>query len=356
MPHSSGGGSSGGGSFGGSSSHGYSGGGSGGSSGRFAKSGRYYRSYHPGSDAYVSYDDGKPEYRYWNHNDVNTNVWWVTMIPIIIFQVILVGMMIVGLYLLAFLIIPPKPVTEVNSHVHWTEVEDTVDCFTDSEEEAITQQLHELYEKSGIITKVETVDSETVAAETSYDSLEIYAYTRYLTDFPSENCWLIVFETKPDGEWEFHGMQGDNTDSVLSEKKTEKFNYNLTQYLWDTDNYTYGSAFAAALDTFNDTVMYPPSISHVDLATGTCLVILSALFQLFITAPVFRNWRLSREVRSGKFHRLHNPQFVSSGKTKVPVLMICPYCHGLFASGEYTCPHCGAPATDAKPAPNQTSS
>ena len=83
----------------------------------------------------------------------------------------------------------------------------------------------------------------------NYNNLEEYAYSAYVNRFQDEKHWLIVYEelgdvsslpedmyrypSSDEPEWQFWGMQGDDTDPILTAEVTEKFNAIFRQKLID---------------------------------------------------------------------------------------------------------------------------
>lgn len=348
MPHSSGGGSSSGGSFGGSSGGGSS------SRGGYSGSGNstppihgpgYYRNWHSGSQIYVRYIHGFPDYRYWNDGDLSRSRYGSTNLIDALMRIVLcvifccLGTM--GIFASVNLC---RPITKVSAKAEWTEVKDTANCFTTAEEENIAKELHTLYEKTGVISRVITVSESDIGDNT----ISAYAEKRYGEEFKTENNWLIVFEDEPDGEWDFIGMQGNNTDPVLTEKKMAQFNADLTDKLWDTEEYTYGTAFVSSLSYLN-TIITKTEVDGIPLTIGIVFTGIGFVFLYISIRDVINQRKLQEEILHGGFHQLHNPKLATDRANAIkPVMMRCQYCGGLFASGEEACPHCGASAADAE--------
>lgn len=344
MPHSSGGGSSSGGSFGGSGGSFHSGGSSRGSRSYSYElhEPAYYHHWHHGCFTYVRYINGVPDYRYWDNTALQSDS--ARIFSIILAVIFLLSFSLPGLAVVLSGIYTATPVTKVSPHARWEEVVDDEDCFTNAEEEDISKEIHTFYQETGIISRVVTVSENDVGSQT----LEEYAYTRYSHEFTTENNWLIVFENEPDGQWDFIGMQGDSTDHILTEKKTAKFNEDLTDKLWNSDEYTYGTAFVSALSDFNGTVT-KTEIDWSDTGFGMIFVAAGILVFVTILHSVIAGNKVTREVKNGGFHKLNNPEFTEDASgMKTPKMLQCPYCGGLFASGEQSCPHCGASASEAK--------
>ncbi len=215
MPHSSGGGSHGGGSHGGHSHHSSSRHGGSRNSTRISKTNfagaRRYRYYHHGQERYF-YSDRAPDKIF------DKKRLWVGLIyiPFLIPTVIMIGADI-------------ATSTAKHSADYDTSIiiKDEANVFEQTA--PLYDALTGFYEKTEIPPAVITVPFEDW---TINGSLEDYAYDRYLSEFSDENHWLIVYSQRgqigdADFDWSFEGMQGDNTDDILTSSVTSDFNADL---------------------------------------------------------------------------------------------------------------------------------
>ena len=208
MPHSSGGGSHGGGSHGGGSHHSHSGGrGSGYSTSRsYFPGARRYRYRHHGTDRYI-YSDRDPAKQF-SPLRLLIGLFYLPFIGVAIF---LIGT-------------PFKSMLGLNKPAD-TEIiiKDEAEVLSGNTE--LMKSLDAFYEKSGIVPAVITVNE---SVWKNRGDLENYAYNRYLAEFDDEMHWLIVFSAPEDEEnWSFEGIQGNDTDPILTENVTARFNSTL---------------------------------------------------------------------------------------------------------------------------------
>ena len=243
MPHSSGGGSHGGGSHGGSHSHG---GGGGGSSQRY--SGRYF----PGARRYMYHRrNGSVGYIYTDRPIRKSSV-----IELIIPLVILIPFMfvpIIALFSSGINFGPPKPLKTLSTYEQ-THIADNIDVINERELEPI---LAEFQTKTGICPYVMTVNNEDWQGR--YSSLENYAYDLYVNTFGDEQHWLVIYSEPetPDedfNDWYWEGMQGNDTDRILTESKANKFLDSLHKYLTKND-VSVTEAFCIAFSEANGYMM-----------------------------------------------------------------------------------------------------
>ena len=212
MPHSSGGGSHGGGSHGGSHHSGSHGG-----SSRPSISSRPY----PGARRYRYYRHGRYHYFYSSRKG----------------KIFSPARLLLGFVYLPFLIpVGSMLVTPIAKRFQKYDtriiVKDEANVIKDNS--SLENALSDFYKKTHITPAVVTVHNE--SWQSNYSTLEDYAYDRYLAEFDDEMHWLIVYSepTAPDStfnDWYWEGMQGDDTDGVLTTYVTGQFNMDFQERL-----------------------------------------------------------------------------------------------------------------------------
>lgn len=310
MPHSSGGGSHGGGSHGGGS-HGSS------------KPSGVRTSYYPGSRRYVYYRNSKPNYIYSNYDPTKLNKNGIISAIIMgaIFSVFSI-LVVIGSFISSN---TPLKTPYPNEGIV---IEDRAGIFYDTED--LEHELQTFYEKTKISPTIITVNNEDW--EDHYISLEKYAYEQYVTRYSDESHWVIVYSEpkKPDSsfnDWSFEGIQGDDTDNILSESVCEKFNDTVYTALLRTSYYSTENAIAEGFTNINKNfksvrglLSYVPGIIAELIIVGIMVgvVVLSSL-----------------------------PKKEYKDAMECPLEVVeeaCDYCSGIYIVGQYTnCPHCGAP-------------
>ncbi len=319
MPHSSGGGSHGGG------SHHSSSGRSGGDSG-VRTSNRYF----PGSHRYVYYRNYRPIYYFSNAAPPTRRV--PPVLTLIVSGIILVA-------LNAFLVWvsyerPRKLDIDYDATV---QVIDDANVMTDQEERELTRTLQDFLDLTGI-TPVVLTDYNS-KWQGFYSSLENYAYDRYLNMFSDEKHWLIVY-TEPENpsanfnDWYWEGMQGDDTDPVLTSSKADSFTDDLHDRLLARTRNTVAKAINDAFRESMKTIMREgftaDGIQALLIVNGIGIVI--TLISFFSVQS--RN-KLVGAARCA----------TDQGTTREDK---CEYCGGLYVHGLHmTCPHCNAPIPPA---------
>ncbi|WP_019679347.1 zinc ribbon domain-containing protein [Ruminococcus flavefaciens] len=237
MPHSSGGGSHGGGSHGGSH-----GGGSHGSSGP-----RISRNYFHGARRYVYYRHNEPRYFYADKN-FKPGFHPLRLLILLIYLPFVIGLL--PSLKSAFRVLP-------KNYDHTIIIKDEGNVINNESE--LDATLHRFMEKTGVAPSVITVKNYQWQKESS--SLQSYAYDRYLSEFNDEMHWLIVYSQpdKPDpafNDWYWEGMQGDDTDPVLTEDVTAEFNSRFHNALLQDDT-DIGAALNKAFSEFTDNYKKP---------------------------------------------------------------------------------------------------
>lgn len=249
MPHSSGGGSSHG-SHGGSSHHS--------SSGRGGSSFRESSSYFPGSRRYSYFYRGRTHYYYSNKSPNDSKFRFLLILFYIpfFFGIGVMTKQIFGKY--------AKIKVDYNDTIV---VEDNIEVVKD--EAGLYKSFADFQSKTGITPALVTIKYEDYAL--NYNSLEDYAYSEYLIRFNDEKHWLFVYEEVGDPDkisipvdsvhypdpaepaWAFEGMQGNDTDPILTTEVTDKFNAILRKKLLEGESPD--KAFSYAFDQITPTLM-----------------------------------------------------------------------------------------------------
>ncbi len=208
MPHSSGGGSHGGGSHGGSHS---SRGGRGGSS-----LPRISRTHYPGAHRYRYYRHGTYRYVYSARKG----------------KLFHPARLLLGFFYIPFLAgIVPDLISPFAKRMQSYDTQIIIkdEAHVLEADNSLENALSAFYDKTKITPAVITVNNETW--QSNYGTLESYAYNRYLAEFDDEMHWLIVYSEPKEGadpngyvDWYWEGMQGDDTDDVLTTSVTGRFN------------------------------------------------------------------------------------------------------------------------------------
>jgi len=165
-------------------------------------------------------------------------------------------------------------------------INDKVEILGDTSD--LYAALDEFGKKTGITPAVETVYSDEYSL-----SLQSYAYGRYLKLFTNESSWLIVISCERSdpsnvSKWRWEGMQGNDTDNILTTSVLEPFNKSIDDG-FDfpmQDNPT--KVLTDAFTKLNSYVMNPFVISDTEIwaVFGFCMfgVLFGIAFAAVITS------------------------------------------------------------------------
>lgn len=314
MPHSSGGGSHGGGSHGGShhSSHG----GSGGSS-RSVKT-----HYFPGATRYVYYRDHRPKYIYANYDitQKRSKLRYALLLFYVPFFFAILSLFLTAIHH------PKKMTMDYNTEIV---IEDSIAILED--EAGLKESLQTFRDVTGITPAVMTVYNEDWQG--NYTSLENYAFDLYVNAFSDEKHWLIVYSQprQTDGDfvdWYWEGMQGDDTDGILTTKAADQFNDTLQKNLLRADQSTVGKAIAASFAYSSQNIME----TYIDWESMFMAGIMGGFVFFHMFFMVFFDPGNKKEYREAS----KCPTYVQEET--------CEYCGGVYVIGTcLSCPHCSAP-------------
>ncbi|SCW30057.1 hypothetical protein SAMN02910456_00386 [Ruminococcaceae bacterium YRB3002] len=310
MPHSSGGGSHGGGFHGG---HGGS-------------SRRTSRTYFTGAHRYIYYNrvTRTPETTYANY-DVRQSSPHLIILSIIYIPMIIVACL--GGCISAFHY-PSKIKMNYDTKIV---IQDDADLMTDEEEEELMESLEAFQKETGITPAVFTTHHEDWKKKNK--TLEKYAYNLYVSEFKDEKHWLIVYSEPehPDEDyvdWRWEGMQGDRTDSILTEKVTKTFNKRLQNNLLKPDKYTVAEAIGDAFDRFT------PHVMDSYIQWGMLIVV--PAFCIGVTGVI-----IFVVINDSKQRKKYSNAILCD--EEVINQVNCQYCGGVYIAGHHTnCPYCQA--------------
>ena len=168
----------------------------------------------------------------------------------------------------------------------------------------------------------------------NYSDLENYAYDLYVNHFADESHWLIVYST-PDGysssdgfeDWYWEGMQGNDTDDVLTESVTNSFNDELQKNLTARTRYTVSSAISTSFDDLTPTVM-KSKVNWTMLFTSIAILAFVCLHACLM---------IGINPKARKYAKAKPCSDAAQEKA-------CEYCGYTYVVDTCTeCPHCGAP-------------
>lgn len=209
-------------------------------------------------------------------------------------------------------------------------VRDNIKVLDDTEK--LKRSLQSFLDKTGISPAVFTVYNEDW--QDKYNDLEDYAYDLYVNAFPDEKHWLIVYSEpiEPDPsfvDWHWEGMQGDDTDNIITYNNADILNKKLQRYLTE-ESKSVSDAISLAFDELT------PNIMKKRIEPVSIIVIL--LFGGFICFHAF-------------FMVFHDPNRKYRNATEYPaetptedlVTESCPYCGAPYVKGKDSrCPSCQA--------------
>ena len=267
-----------------------------------------------GATRYVYYRHGRPHYIYSDSEPSTADpkkAWLPTIILGLMLFIPAICTLVSGFHF------PRKLSTNYDTKIV---IDDEGQRLSEKDKAKITETFIFFREKTGI-TPALTTTGWVTSMFWPY-SLEDYAYSDYVTKFKDEKHWLIVYQSKDN----FEGMQGDETDNILTKAVTKKFNYAFHDYLVKDNTLT--ESLVKAFDDITPKIM---DFSYsVDEDVG---VPLGFWFTVTGVAFAFSVVRLVNTYRMKDAVKMPND----------PKVKACPYCGCLYYSNTVTkCPKCGA--------------
>ena len=268
MAHRSGGGSHSGGHHGGGGHHS--------SSGRGGRNGLTYSSSPFYNSRKFRYYDRKGRERYIYCNGIPQKSSIVSLIISLLFLIPLIFVGIFTLIVPLFSSASPKPLNPVyeSTDVHIMDGAGVID-----NEDSLESVLQEFEDKTGISPYVMTVYDEDWK---HFDELWDYAYYIYINTFSDEQHFLIVYSEPENAaeldfvDWSWEGIQGDDTDPILTESKVDRFgNYLQNNLYWN--DISVGEAFR---NTFENSLSY--MMERDDNGDASSMLIFGVIWNIFL--------------------------------------------------------------------------
>lgn len=225
----------------------------------------------------------------------------------------------------------------------WTDVKSTdIEIYDDANVLGNTAQLRQALtdfrDITGIIPVIVTVNNSQWKGY--YNNLEKYTYNWYVYNFSDEKHWVIMY-SEPDnynandkfGDWYWEGMQGDDTDIILTSSVADKFTDRLHNNFIATSRFTRTEAIIDAFEFIND--------KNLMASRWTETAIILILFSIFGTIHVIVQFiSITKHNKQYKgYKEVQNVQIING----VPFEDACEYCNCSYIIGTISvCPHCGA--------------
>lgn len=320
MPHSSGGGSHGGGSFHSSSSYHSS------SSSHTTYVEPFKRSYKPfpNCHTYYYYRPDGIHYVY-----TNKNIEQETSKPLSKTVKIILSF-IISIFVIGGLMFAKSGINYVPNKLKTNENYGVIDnANIINKETKIEKLLKDFKDETGISLIFETVNNENW--ENYYYYLEDYAYESYIKKFDDEKCWLIVYSepVNPDSNfnnWYWEGMQGDDTDLIITNDVADKYSDYFQRQLLKGENVD--TAFINSIEYLLTFIMAP--------RTNGGNIVGGSFFVIFGLIIFFAAYSHERKIKKRGYHDSELYEFKDG-----QVLKTCPHCGKEFLNtGFKTCPFC----------------
>ncbi len=322
MPHSSGGGSSHGGSH--HSSHSYGG------SSSSSNSSHISSSYFPGSRVFVRYVNRRPTYVYSNSGSLCGGV------GSIIFCLLMYSLFVVpALITLIGSVVTPEKLSHSDVSREQIEIVDNISILGDTTE--LANVLEEFEEVTGVIPVVVTINNSDW--ESDYNDLEQYAYNWYVYNYSDEKHWVIMYsedssDTSMFGDWYWEGMQGDDTDEIITDGIANKFTDRLHDNFIASGSMTRSEAISDAFNCIMPGIMNV-HINFEQVLPAVGILLFISFHAFFMLGGILKNRH--------KYKDYHEVKDVVMQPNNIPLEDTCKYCDGVYVVGSvYNCPHCGA--------------
>lgn len=276
----------------------------------------------------MRYRGTRPEYRYSNES---LDQGWSRYFGAIVIAAVL---MLIGAFEMLASNTNVQPLSL--SGVKNTNVEIFDDYGILGDTSTLRQSLEDFKSETGIVPTVVVIENKEWVDQ-GYQ-LEQYAYNWYVYHYDDEKHWVIMYSEEIGsndtfGNWYWEGMQGDDTDYIVTEDVANKFTDSLHNYLIAGSRYTKSEAIAQAFDDLHGTLIGPKKNTE-GFVEGILHFIIGAVIMLVVIVLRVKNKAEIKGFKEIKGVKIEN---------NAPLEDTCAYCGCAYAIGTvYTCPHCGA--------------
>ena len=213
---------------------------------------------------------------------------------------------------------------------------------------ALRKSMSDFYKKTRIVPAVVTIHNEEWRDD--YAALEHYAYDRYLNEFDDEMHWLIVYSepvtpapelTDPYSNWCWAGIQGDDTDPILTQYAAMEFNSDFHGRLEKRDGLAVDD-LAAAFDLAAEKASEPDDFPIPPLSASMIPAFLFFLFTFYLCTGLYEFKYRHAEPDPDSPGIIEHDAPDPYGELRVYEKDFCMYCGAEYYIGVRTCPKCGA--------------
>ncbi len=161
---------------------------------------------------------------------------------------------------------------------------DDVSLLTKDEKNDLLKSCDNFRDKTGIPVEIYIGKQGVIEGNRTYPNLRDFAYDKYIAEFKDESHWLLAYAAtngaKFAPDWRFEGMQGNDTDPVLTTSNADKFNAeletNLGHGLSVSDSFIialdHASTYMVGTWNFSDDNCVYAMITLLGILISTCIV------------------------------------------------------------------------------------
>ncbi|MCQ2750050.1 MAG: hypothetical protein MJ246_09035 [Clostridia bacterium] len=189
-------------------------------------------------------------------------------------------------------------------------------------------RLDEFQELTGISICVKTMYDSEWKKESG--TLESYAYKDYLRKFDDEYHWYLIYSVNDDkgkDKWSWEGMQGDNTDVMLTSKYADKFTDTVQSSLKSGESFEI--AVIKGLDEISPKIMTSADLSMFFGAVLLFILICYGAYALFIENKTGNKTRYMRVPGDAKEDLVMTRCYTCGREHVKGSVPCCPYCYNI---------------------------
>lgn len=289
---------------------------------------RYGKKYYRGSNRYVYYLNGAPQYYFSDkpYTLQTSKSEKIRKIFMNIFSIILGAIFAVT----GFNMLPHKVKLDYNTDIL---INDSANLLSAAEQGEMKEAFTTFQKKTGVTPAFSTiVDTE---LEKQGGDLYKYSLNLYTKTFDDEKHWLVVYCIDDEEEyWQWEGIIGDDCGSMITTDLENEFTTHLQNNLQNNPK----MIAASVIDTF-ETIGNKSGKIQFSKIPFFALCVFGAGFYIFLSTKKIITTSKEKAEDDPRINAVQCPTAEAEPETAK-----CQYCDGEFVVGLHTeCPHCGAP-------------
>ena len=230
---------------------------------------------------------------------------------------------------------------KINGNRNLIFIEDTIDMFSNEDEEKLISLFNTIYDKSGMPIMLYTDNFD---YKNHYDSIEVYSEQLYYSNTIDENSMIILFTSDIENyintgkmAWDYDFYCGDNTIKCLSD---EEFNKVLDNFYKGMFQYEVADALVYAWNFVMDD-LGKTEINKIIIPIYIGLLAFYSMFYVSIFSSIIKENRAYKYFKQNPEKIYESDIYSTVNKIAATKICYCTYCNTKNNINNLVCTYCG---------------